>query len=143
MGRSGSQPTRRTGSGAGSAKAGNLSIRPVVGTDPTRPSSRPYSIVLRASRFEKLRASRKSSRTHIYGGWKVDITKGDPGHPGVSDIFDESNDQAKASLRDHKNYNYQAKDPYIVQVSGTICGGAGIGASPAIFVHQYVVHETK
>lgn len=83
--------------------------------------------------------------THDFtsSGWKLDVTKGDPGHPGIHDLFSGDNAQANASLAAHRDYNYLELTPYIVQIRGTLCGGAGIGASPAVFFHQYVVYETK
>jgi hypothetical protein len=60
------------------------------------------------------------SGTHnIAAGWVIDRTKGDAGHPGVSEIANDSNSQANDSL---SSYDYQAISDATVQVSGRICG---------------------
>ena len=41
----------------------------------------------------------------IQNGWDIDRTRGDAGHPGIKMVKDESNEQAKKSL---KSYNYKA-----------------------------------
>lgn len=58
--------------------------------------------------------------THaVQNGWDIDRTKGDAGRPGISMMKDESNGQAKGSL---KNYNYKAISDSTVEVVGTIEG---------------------
>jgi hypothetical protein len=61
-----------------------------------------------------------SSATYTVGaGWVIDRSKGTPGHPGVSEIANDSNGQANSSL---ENYNYQSTSDTSVQISGRICG---------------------
>ncbi|CCH79180.1 hypothetical protein BN12_4040012 [Nostocoides japonicum T1-X7] len=74
----------------------------------------------------------------ISQGYVVDKRpgKGDPGHPGVSELTNQSNQQADSSLR---NYNYQANSDTSVLVSGTI-EGANWWKDGAIFERTYRVH---
>lgn len=65
--------------------------------------------------------------------WVVDMEKGDPGHPGVSELQDESNTQARDTLR---NYNYTALNDASIGVSGRIKGAALYGPG-AIFKRHY------
>jgi hypothetical protein len=68
------------------------------------------------------------SSTHtIAGGWVVDRRsnrrdgrRGDPGHPGVIQIANNSNGQANDTVED--DHNYQAISDTSVRVSGEICG---------------------
>lgn len=69
-------------------------------------------------------------------GWVVDHTKGDVGHPAISQGSDRSNRQARLSLRAH---NYQATSDSTVQVSGRIKDAPWWG-SGAIFERDYTVH---
>jgi hypothetical protein len=57
-------------------------------------------------------------------GFVVDLTKGDPGHPGVTQEDSGSNDPGRDSLRAH---NYRAMDDSTIEVSARI-QGAGAGA---------------
>ncbi|MFG3604430.1 hypothetical protein [Micromonospora chersina] len=68
-------------------------------------------------------------------GWVVDRSKGDPGHPGVSEISVNDNQQSKTSLR---AYDYRTISDNAVQVFGTI-NGAGWGGPGAIFERTYRV----
>lgn len=65
----------------------------------------------------------------------IDPTKGDGGHPGISEISDNSNSQAKSSL---KSYNYRAISPTSVQIEGTI-QGASLWRGDAKFARAYRV----
>jgi hypothetical protein len=76
-----------------------------------------------------------SATHHVASGFVIDRSQGDPGHGGVSDIADNSNSQARNTLRSH---NYQATDDSTVVVSGTVQGSNGYGAG-AIFNHTYRV----
>lgn len=79
------------------------------------------------------------SKFNITSPWKVDPAKGDPGHPGVQEIANDSNNQANNSLR---GYNYQAINAQSVQIVGTVCGAGGDGPG-AIFYREYAVYETQ
>ncbi|HEV7942522.1 MAG TPA: hypothetical protein VGP17_06950 [Solirubrobacteraceae bacterium] len=68
-------------------------------------------------------------------GWVIDRSKGDPGHPGISEVANNSNEQANESLR---GYNYQASGDAAVQISGTINSAGGWG-SGAEFSREYTV----
>jgi hypothetical protein len=68
-------------------------------------------------------------------GWVIDLSKGDPGHPGVAELQDESNEQARQTL---DRYNYQAISETTVKVTGTICGERGQG-DKARFKRSYRV----
>jgi hypothetical protein len=63
--------------------------------------------------------SDQSSQYTIEAGWVIDRTKGDPGHPGVQEIANNSNGQANRSL---ERYDYRAISDAAVRVSGRICG---------------------
>jgi hypothetical protein len=76
-----------------------------------------------------------SATHHVATGFVIDRTQGDPGHGGISDTADNSNNQARDSLR---SYNYQATDDSTVVVSGTVQGAGAFGAG-AIFNHTYRV----
>lgn len=72
----------------------------------------------------------------VYGlpsGWVVDRSKGDPAHPGVSELEVRDNQQSLDSLR---GYGYRSISDTAVQVFGTICG-AGWGGPGAIFDRTY------
>ncbi|MDP9373955.1 MAG: hypothetical protein M3Q65_16160 [Chloroflexota bacterium] len=73
----------------------------------------------------------------IGSGWVIDRRpgKGDPGHPGVMEIGNNSNNQANTSLR---NYNYQPTSDSNVSVTGRICG-ANYWGPGAIFERTYRV----
>jgi hypothetical protein len=77
-----------------------------------------------------------SSTYNVAAGTVVDKRpgKGDPGHPGVSEIANNSDSEANDSLR---SYNYQATDS-TVQVSGRISGNDWWG-SGANFRRTYRV----
>jgi hypothetical protein len=77
-----------------------------------------------------------SSTHQVSVGWVVDKRPGhgDPGHEGVSEIANNSDDEANSSLR---SYNYQATDSS-VQVSGRISGSNNWG-SGARFERTYRV----
>jgi hypothetical protein len=70
-------------------------------------------------------------------GWVIDRRegKGDPGHPGVLEIANNSNNQANTTLR---NYNYQPTSDSNVSVTGRICGANWWGPG-AIFERTYRV----
>jgi hypothetical protein len=76
------------------------------------------------------------SKYTIPTGWVIDRSKGDAGHPGISEIENNSNEQANNSLRE---YNYQASGDAAVQISGTI-NSAGSWGSGAEFSREYTVH---
>ena len=69
-------------------------------------------------------------------GWHIDHSQGDSGHPGLSEIENNSNRQANDSLR---NYNYGAQSDNQATVSGTI-RGAGFKGPGAIFERKYRVY---
>jgi hypothetical protein len=68
-------------------------------------------------------------------GWVVDPSLGDPGHPGISELANNSNSQADISLQ---GYMYSATSDRSVHVGGRICGGSWWGP-PAIFERTYRV----
>lgn len=76
---------------------------------------------------------------NVESGWMVDIRPervgADPGHPGIKMIQDNSNDQAKNSL---KEYTYQRIGDASVEVTGKIKGG-GLFGSDADFDRTYRV----
>jgi hypothetical protein len=60
------------------------------------------------------------SATHsVPAGWVIDRSRGDSGHPGISELANNSNAQANESL---SGYNYQAVSDATVQIMGKICG---------------------
>ncbi|GAA1662299.1 hypothetical protein GCM10009744_65120 [Kribbella alba] len=61
-------------------------------------------------------------------GWVIDSTLGDPGHPGISEAADSSNNQALTSLT---SYTYAATSDRTAHVSGRICGSAWWGPGAA------------
>jgi len=65
--------------------------------------------------------------------WVVDRRKGDPGHAGCSQVEEQSNKQARDTLRD---YFYGVVNDTSVSVSGSIKGAAGYGPG-AIFNRKY------
>jgi hypothetical protein len=67
------------------------------------------------------------------GSWVVDRQKGDPGHPGVSELEDHCNNQARDTLRD---YFYGVLNDITVSVSGSVKGAALYGPG-AIFKRKY------
>ncbi len=80
--------------------------------------------------------------THaVQNGWDIDRTKGDTGHPGISMVKDESNGQAKDSL---KSYNYKAISDSTVEVVGTIEGHSYFFAGDdARFKRLYRVYKRR
>lgn len=66
-------------------------------------------------------------------GWVVDRPKGDPGHPGCSELEDHCNNQGRRTLRD---YNYGAINDTTVSVSGSV-KGANWWGDGAIFNRKY------
>ena len=80
--------------------------------------------------------------THaVQNGWDIDRTKGDAGHPGISMIKDESNEEAKDSL---KSYNYKAISDSTVEVVGTIEGNSYFFTGyDAHFRRQYRVFKQR
>ncbi|HVG52883.1 MAG TPA: hypothetical protein VM846_00570 [Vicinamibacterales bacterium] len=60
-----------------------------------------------------------SSAYTIEAGWVIDRSKGDPGHSGVQELANNSNEQANQSL---ERYDYRAISDAGVRVSGRICG---------------------
>jgi hypothetical protein len=77
----------------------------------------------------------------IGSGWKIDRSRGDAGHPGISEIAVDDNDQSKDSL-EKGGYNYQAQGDSKVQVEGTICG-AGWWGPGAVFARTYRIYLIK
>jgi hypothetical protein len=60
------------------------------------------------------------SATHtVPAGWVIDRSRGDPGHPGIAELANNSNGQANDSL---SGYNYQAVSDASLQITGKICG---------------------
>jgi hypothetical protein len=72
-------------------------------------------------------------------GWTIDTTKGDPGHPGIGDILDSSNAQARGTLT---LYDFQARSGTTFAVTGQVCGSSNSGPG-AIFSHTYQVFLTR
>lgn len=68
--------------------------------------------------------------------WTIDRSQGDPGHPGISEISNDSNRQANDTLR---SYNYQPVGDHAVSFTGRICG-AGLWGPGAIFQRTYRVY---
>ena len=68
--------------------------------------------------------------------WVIDSSKGDPGHPGITEQQDESNGQALETL---DNYNYQAISETTVKVTGRICGSR-LQGDKARFKRNYRIH---
>jgi hypothetical protein len=66
-------------------------------------------------------------------GWVVDRRKGDPGHPGCSEIQDQGNDRGRETLRD---YFYGELNDTTVSVSGSVKGSSWWGPG-AIFSRLY------
>lgn len=84
-----------------------------------------------------------SSRRDIQlpSGWRIDSAMGDQGHPGVSQVSFEANEQAKATLR---GYNYQVADANHVLVSATkLCGRfmAGPGAELHVTTRVFFIEN--
>ncbi|MFE9690624.1 hypothetical protein [Micromonospora sp. NPDC005806] len=75
----------------------------------------------------------------ISSPWTIDRTKGDPSHGGISEIANNSNNQANTSLT---GYDYRATSDTSVQVFGTIYGAPWWGPG-AIFNRTYQVHTRK
>jgi hypothetical protein len=71
-------------------------------------------------------------------GMVIDPTLGDPGHPGVSELANNSNPQANASLQ---FYGYSTTSDHSVRVNGRVSGGNWLG-TPAIFERTYRVFTT-
>jgi hypothetical protein len=70
---------------------------------------------------------------------RKDGQQGDPGHPGVKEIANNSNGRANDTL---KNYNYRATADTTVGVFGHICGDAGLvigSPQDAVFDRTYRV----
>jgi hypothetical protein len=82
-----------------------------------------------------------TTRYSIYGGPTgniiIDRSKGDPGHPGISQLSDGDNRQADGTLG--STLNYQPISNYEVQVSGHICGASADGPG-AIFNRTYKIY---
>ena len=72
----------------------------------------------------------------VPAGWVVDRRKGDPGHAGCSQVEDQSNKQARDTLKD---YFYGVVNDTTVSVSGSIKGAALYGPG-AIFKRKYRAH---
>lgn len=66
------------------------------------------------------------------GAIVIDRSKGDPGHPGVSFVSDNSNSQAKKSLGGPVGYGPVSN--YKVQITGHMCGAANLG--PGAILNQ-------
>lgn len=69
-------------------------------------------------------------------GFVVDRQKGEPGHPGCEMLQDQSNNQAKNTLRD---YRYGAINDTTIQVTGSVKGAAAYGPG-AVFNRLYRAH---
>lgn len=69
-------------------------------------------------------------------GMSIDTTKGDPGHPGISQLTINDNRQSVKTLR---AYNYQVTSPKTVLIDGRICGARGWGKG-AIFSRSFRVY---
>ncbi len=65
--------------------------------------------------------------------WVIDRRKGDPGHPGCSELEDQCNNQARDTLRD---YIYGVINNTTVSVTGSVKGAAAYGPG-AIFKRKY------
>jgi hypothetical protein len=76
-----------------------------------------------------------ASNYSVTAGWRIDRSKGDPGHGGISEIKVSDNQQSISTLREQ---NYFAKDDENAKVEGTICSAGGWGAG-AIFDRVYRV----
>ena len=83
---------------------------------------------------------KKIEATHnVESGWVVDTSPergNDPGHPGMKEIANDSNDQANSSL---KGYNYQRISDATVEVSGQVRGGGSTFGDEARFDRTYRV----
>jgi hypothetical protein len=71
----------------------------------------------------------------VPAGWIIDQSKGDPGHPGVSQVAIRGNQRGRDTLR---AYTYRAISDTQAQVFGTIEGAGGLGPG-AIFDRTYRV----
>ena len=69
----------------------------------------------------------------VPSGWKLDRSKGDAAHAGISQIAVNDNQQSAGSLT---AYNYFARDDLHLQVEGQVCSAGGWGAG-AIFQRTY------
>jgi hypothetical protein len=70
----------------------------------------------------------------VPAGWTIEATRGDSGHPGISEIAVFDDDQGRKSLED---YRYEAVSQRVVKVGGRICGVAVF--VPANFERRYRV----
>jgi hypothetical protein len=69
----------------------------------------------------------------VQSGWTIDTSKGDAGHPGLSDIIDFSNLEAKTFL----TYDYQPASSTTFAVTGSMCNASPF--TTATFQHMYRV----
>jgi len=72
--------------------------------------------------------------TSVMSGWTIDTTKGDAGHPGLSDIIDFSNLEAKSLLQ---NYDFQPASSTTFAITGSMCDPSPF--TTAVFQHVYRV----
>ncbi len=75
----------------------------------------------------------------IPAGWKVDTTKGDGGHSGITLAKDDSNSTAKKFSSD---WNYYANGDTDVRFSGTVCAAPFWGPG-GIYDRTYIIHLVK
>jgi hypothetical protein len=80
-------------------------------------------------------ATQPSATYQAPTGWLIDRTKGDPGHGGLSEVADASNQRGRDSLQ---AYNYRAKTDTDALVEGQISGK--FNESGAIFDRTYEVY---
>jgi hypothetical protein len=113
--------------------SGVSSALPIILPAPPRTSHEDFTVNVHADNFGQCKTIDYPYR--LSGGWTIDRTKGDPDHPGISQIRDDSNQQAKDTLRGD---NYQPESDDSLRVTGTICGSKGWGAG-AIFNRTYRV----
>jgi hypothetical protein len=78
----------------------------------------------------------RSIDTGTTGNIRIDRSRGDPGHPGISETTVKDNNQSKKSLR---GYNYYASSSKDMAIKGTICGASALGPG-AIFDRVYTVY---
>ena len=85
---------------------------------------------------EKIESDESATIVLSDPNWVIDFSKGDPGHPGITELQDESNDLALETL---DKYNYQAISETTVRVTGRICGSR-LQGDKARFKRTYRIH---
>ena len=127
--------------GATGANTINIILHPYAAPPPPISNTQQFEVVVHANEGQCVNIQDSlGSKFYLVSPWTVDTSHGDQNHPGVSQVADGSNNQARATLRSY-NYQVASGDGRTVQVSGTICGAnwPGPGAS---FDRQYLVYET-